>query len=316
MNQLSAREMLSKQLNGVEGFLSVSFEGDSFEEKIGSIHEMSKNDPHLRNSVHSISRELFDYLKWEVETDPEDIRPLVITTIFIALLRGMVMKTDDPARFHHWLPVAYLHGFEAGGTKSKSVRAEIPSVVFTDNGYVNKKTRDTYFAHQRNEDGGYYNDEIESFFSVIESFYALQHDAVFCKKNAKIIPTLISAFMFVQSVRNPHDSIGFIDGSTQSIISAIIESLDSFPKIVAKIQNMDKVIPFSPYIPYRVRMVRGIKMICVPISRETVIAISEDEISKFEIFRAANSYRKHIIRHAQKNNEIVFGMRIRGNIEL
>lgn len=309
----SANDLMSKLFDGMEASVGFSAVGVSPAQRFRSLNDLAKKNRKMADECYEYARFLAEIVKSRAKVSDQegDYKELVVYTIFASIVRGMTFKVNSVVpKVHHWLPVTYLKGFSGGsrsGSKTGHVknRALIPSVVFSNGHGVRVTVRDIEFAHPVNADlSGYYDLGLEYFFSHMEGLFAISKGEV---RSVDFVN--LASFFIVQTVRNPHPSVGFYDGKIEVILDALIKNIDYFDRIYAKAGKTDLNMPFTPYIPTRVREdSQGVQSMCLPTGSRHAVVISNGPVSERSYSQTVNSYRSFVINSAIKSGGVVFGI--------
>ena len=295
-------------LSGMERSLNVELSGESLPELFESVHFVSRGSRALRAEMVTYARYVTDVMKSRADYSVgSDIKPLVVLSVFSAIVRGMAWEyAEDKPKVHHWLPVTYLKGFSgSGGKRSHSVRASVPAVVCNRGQLIEVAIKDLAFAHPVKDSVGYYDLAVERFFSLIEGMFA-SHKG---RTATTSVQVSLATFFIVQAVRNPHPTVGFSSGSISSVIGAVLDNLNHLNEIHVNVVSSDRPLPFTPFIPMRIhRNVHGVTIMCLPISSNFAVTVSDLTISDFDSHNMVQRQSRNIINAAMRNNGIIFGV--------
>lgn len=282
--------------------------GNSVGERFSKIAEAARKDSTLNSNLVHYAKMITEILKVRAGNENADqdidIKELVVLSVFSSMLRGMVHRiTDSDPKVHHWLPVVYLKGFGSVPTKSRKIRAVVPAVILDNGREVHVKVNDSEFAHPVINDRGYYDMEIENFFSHVEGVFSIGR----ATSDTLLGVASLASFFMAQSVRNPHPASGFASGGLVEVIDEIVKNLDLLDKFFVKVANTHS-LPFSPYVPVKIRRrVDGSSVMCFAVSRGVALVLSDKEISSEVFDSAVDSYRSHL-NLVGKENGIIYGI--------
>lgn len=248
-----------------------------------------------------------------------DISHLVADLIFHQLSAAVAHRYMRGApKVHHWLPVSYTRHFTPGAVPKKGERlrrCEIQALSFTNDGEsIESTVNDRHFAHGVDADGkGFYHLNVEYFFCKIESSAAEAREKVSDKKsggNEGFLYAALASFFIVQSVRNPHpDSKQFSIRTIAGVIDALLEGLESIPKIFVSAPKMQGRMAFTPYVPTRVRkMADGNVVFAFPLASNQAFTISEVPIARKKARTLAHASNQAVIKHAKRSGTMIFGV--------
>lgn len=309
-NNKDAYTVMSRLLTGLETSLGLNVSGD-VPARFASINRLCSNRE-ISSEVMAYSAYINSLNKSRVSRyTGSDLKEFVITNMFVSLARGMAgLLTGNDPKVHHWVPVAFLRGYEINDTvKPKKVRTRIPAVVTNSHARdLNVFVDDAEFTHNvDSQNNGYYDMAIEFFFSKIESAFSMSKHKRACEYSKYDLVTL-ATFFVAQSVRNPHPSAGFTDGSINSIVYEIISNLNHFDEMHLSVTKM-YAAPFTPYMPTRVRrLVGGRSIICFPFDANSMLSMSNGIVSAQEVRVASEAHTRYIISSARKTNGIIYGL--------
>lgn len=248
-----------------------------------------------------------------------DIARLVADLVFHHLAGAVAHRyTRSSPKVHHWLPVSYTRHFTPGAVPKKGERlrrCEIQALTFTHDGEsIESTVNDRHFAHGVDADGkGFYHLNVEYFFCKIESSAAEAREKITDKKsggNEGFLYSALASFFIVQSVRNPHpDSKQFSIRTIAGVIDALMEALDSVPKIFVSAPRVQHRMAFTPYVPTRVRkMANGSVVFAFPMASNQVFTIASASLSRKKARAVAHASNSAVIKHARRTGSMIFGV--------
>lgn len=301
---------MARLLFSMESSLDFETVGDTLGEKFANLHTLSRKNRVLGEEMTSYARFVTEMVKSRAANHTSsDVKEMVVKTIFSSIVRGMAWRYNDvKPKVHHWLPVTYLKGFSISQKTTRGVRAQVPAIIFSHGQRMRVVVKDAEFAHPVNADSsGYYDLAVEKFFSNIEGVFAIGRDAT----DTVLGKVHLAAFFVVQSVRNPHPSVGFSSGDITTVLSEVIENLDYLDEFYVDVVETEDALPFTPYIPTRIRRDgNGHSIMCLAITPYVAVILSDGMLNNFSRSRAVSEYKRYIISEAKRNGGVIFGIEV------
>lgn len=303
---MSTEQVFNKKLDILELNLSLEFKGDTFSERLISLHEITR-DPFYSHKVVAYAGFMknmivSDARKVETQNFGTDVKPFVIDWLFISLLHGMahIYPLNNHPKVHHWLPVTYLKPFGIKG--NGKTRAMVDGVAFMKNNTVDVAVKDVQFAHNR---GKGYDLALESFFFQIEDSYSNYRE----NTDYSMFPIVVSAFFIAQSVRSPHPESGFVGRDIKRVVDALIKNIEDMDEMYGIHANVKYRLPISPYTPVRVRKLSdGNRVFVLPIMPSKSFVLSDKPLTADKARGATENYRINVILEAKREKGMVFGI--------
>lgn len=306
--------IFNKHLDAIEKSFDMSICGEDAAERLHYLHLITRENNTLSQQMKMYASFVNDKNNAELDDVRYDneLSSYVAELLFSKVLAGAVNiypRTNVPKN-HHWLPVVYLKGFSDTHFSRKSkVRAEIKAVSFNNGRMIDAVVKDSSFAHQKDNENGFYDLSVESFFSAMETNLSrlkenLSADHSFNGMSA----VYTAAFFLVQSIRNPHPSYGFASGDFRTVIRQVMSNFDAMGNIYVNFGYSKKKLMLSPYVPERMRIVSGVRMLNFPLNSHYSAVFSNEPVKSSDVDTIIAQFRESSIKWAMKKNNTVFGV--------
>ena len=308
-------QVFNNHLDAIEHSFNLSIPGSDAADRLEHLHRITRDDFDLSRMIRLYSAFVNEKNTIELSkvSYDSDLRKNVAEILFLRFLSGAVhiYPRNDAPKTHHWLPVVYIKGFSNNDAPSKKrkVRTRVDAVSFHNERMLNAMVEDTSFAHDREGDNGFYDLSVEAFFGGLESNLARAKG--YLNENSEydgLTAAYIASFFIVQSVRNPHPYAGFASGEFKTVVHHVMNNFTNLGEIYVNFGSSAKKLPFSPYVPDRVRVQGTTKSFYFPVDSHHAAIISNAPISQYDISSIISQFRKNTIRFAKKNNKILFGI--------
>lgn len=308
--------VFNNHIEAIANSFDLSIAGKDAAEKIEYLHKITRDNANLSKMLKHYANFVSEKNNVELANVPYDyeLSKNVAEVLFLRVLSGAVniYARNDAPKTHHWLPVVYIKSFStsANPSRKRRVRAEVDAVSFNSGSIINASVNDLAFAHDRDGDNGFYDLSVESFFGGLESNLAKAKEVLSSDENSfsGVTAAYVASFFIVQSVRNPHPSEGFASGEFKTVIRQVMENFTKLGEIYVNFGNSAKRLPFSPYVPDRVRVKGTTKIFHLPLDPFRGAIISNAPISSYDTDPLISQFRKSSIRFAKKNNGMLFGL--------
>lgn len=261
-------------------------------------------DPRVRTRAYALTKGLIagnkdtdDYWEWH------DTRDALIEEIALRAIQSLCQPRGGIVpKVHHYIPVFYLARFAANANASRK-NLRLPSTTFTDGVAEVSRTHHKSFAHPARGDRGYYDLELEFFFSNIETTFAgitLEQEALTLSNRRALV-----LFMAIQHLRSPN-----IDGKfSLRTLAEALEKIEEFipTSVDALIIETGTDVPLVENVPaLSVTFAEGTLNV-MPFNKNSVIVVGSNPKALNRAASVANRYRETMIKRAKANGTALLG---------
>lgn len=302
----SAVEIFGDQLTALELFFSIDLPGNTPGERIDSLISLAKNQPEVTDALKAF---LDNPLNFSTKfSDSGRVFEAIVRTLFATSTRAAIHSYGprDAPKNQHWMPVAYLKAFGKSISSSKNNRSvRVTGVSFAGEFAMGFEIRDSNFIHPLVKNRGFYENNAEFFFCLIEGLYA---QARACR-DRPVDKCLMGLFFFVQSVRNPRRNGQFHHSTLSEIVDAALANMDAVGSgMVVDLRQTYLPMPFTPYVPPFVDRIAGARVYSLPIESKLLFSISTKPLTNEDWETVPGRYRDALLIQALRRGTHLFGI--------
>lgn len=309
--------VFNNHLDAMELSFNISIPGNNSVSRLEYLHKVTRDNSDLSQMMKSYGNFVQDKIKVSLNgfSYNDNLSSAIAEILFVRVLNGAVNIYSRGAapKTHHWLPVVYMKSFGISMNPKRNrdkSRAVVDAVVFSHSDLVDVNVKDFTFAHSRSGDDGYYDLSVEAFFGGLESNYAHAKECMASSENYDALSAAyMASFFIVQSVRNPHPSMGFSSGEFNHVISQVMKNFDAMGEIYVNFGSSEKKLPFSPYVPDRVRREKLVNYFYMPITSHNALIISNRPVSSSVTNSLVSRFRDSVLSAAKRSGGMVFGLK-------
>lgn len=245
-----------------------------------------------------------------------DLESRVLWYVAAMLVKAAAHRFTDNDRpgVHHWLPICYARRFDARQPENyKKLRSHKSRSVGVS--YLGAKAKrvvhqNLTFAHEKTVHGGFYQGQLEWFFSLIEANYAEAEHAI--RRGAGLSSfsaVSLTAMMLVQQLRAPAKDGRFKVRDFNQFVTQLPKLVKNIVGYRAIVVESELPLPFTAKNPVRSRVLaNGELTYSFPLSSHLVLVLSQSKLNKATQQRIVVGGRAAVIATARRKKRTLYGV--------
>jgi hypothetical protein len=208
---------------------------------------------------------------------------------------------------HHWIPRCYLKRWAAKPQqRGKIVR--VPQLRFSGTDPEETLATDYTFAHGKVKNKGFYQLELEYFFSRLEAdFDSIARGDILSPKAPLMAKAALMLFISAQLLRNVNTGSVALS-SFRNVIEGMVEKLEHFENPQMTLVLMETTQPFAPWAMDRLFGTTGGPALVFPLAPTKVVVISGAPLTEAELKRVVEHSRRARISSAKQQGLSLYGL--------